>query len=239
MATVPARAVSIAAAGGAKKAAKGIRVGSDPVTITGRVMARMVAIAQIPRVTTDSPIQMGRHRLRPRSRPIAHNKTRVPTPPQNHVANAATGRCSCCEPETRSGAKRLISRTATQIPPIPIAVHSIQDRSAVGVWRSSGVGWSFGSGVVMVTQAAHGHDRWRAASAVPPGLLGPSPQPAVKGHDVLSEAALHLLEPAGRAVQAPGVVGLHPRRPPQPAFQGEVEPVRPGRPLPPGAGSPI
>jgi hypothetical protein len=66
---------------------------------------------------------------------------------------AATGRCSCSEPDTRSGEKRLISRTATQIPPIPIAVHNIHDRSAVATRPSWGTGRSFGSGVVVVTQA--------------------------------------------------------------------------------------
>jgi hypothetical protein len=138
--TTPASAVSIAAATGANKAAKGICVGSVPVTITGSVVARTVASAQIPSVTTDSPIQMGCHLALPRSRPIAHSKTIVPTPPQNQVANAATGRCSCWEPETRSGASRLISSTATQMPPIPMAVHSIQDRSVVVVRRSWGWG---------------------------------------------------------------------------------------------------
>jgi hypothetical protein len=77
----------------------------------------------------------------------------VPIPPQNQVVNAATGRCSCCEPETRSGASRLTSSTATQIPPIPMAVHSIQDRSAVVARRSWGVAWSFGSEVVIVTHS--------------------------------------------------------------------------------------
>jgi DNA-binding CsgD family transcriptional regulator len=143
LATAPASAVSSAAAGGANKAAKGIRVGSVPVTITGSVMARMVASAQIPSVATDSPIQMGCHLELPRSRPIVHSTTRVPIPPQNHEPNAATGRCCCSEPETKSGAKTLIRSTAIQIPPIPIAVHSIQDGSAVVVWRSSRVGWSF------------------------------------------------------------------------------------------------
>jgi hypothetical protein len=65
---------------------------------------------------------------------------------------AATGRCSCWAPETRSGAKRLISRKATQIAPIPIAVHTTQDRSAVAARRSCGAGRSFGSGVVVVIQ---------------------------------------------------------------------------------------
>jgi DNA-binding transcriptional LysR family regulator len=143
LAMAPASAVSIAAATGANKAAKGIRVGSVPVTITGRVMARIVASAQIPSVATDSPIQMGCHLELPRSRPIAHSKTRVPIPPQNQVAKAATGRCCCSEPETRSGASKLISSTAIQIPPIPIAVHSIQDRSAVVVRRPSEGVWSF------------------------------------------------------------------------------------------------
>jgi hypothetical protein len=48
-------------------------------------------------------------------------------------------------------ASRLSSRTATQIPPIPIAAHSIQDRSAVVARRSWRAAWSFGSDVVMVT----------------------------------------------------------------------------------------
>src|SRR5215216_1371196 len=64
--------------------------------ITGRVMPRIVATAQIPSVTTDSPTQMGCQLALPRSRPIAHSNTRVPTAPQNQVVNAATGRCSCC-----------------------------------------------------------------------------------------------------------------------------------------------
>jgi hypothetical protein len=59
LATAPASAVSIAAATGANKAAKGIRVGSVPVTITGSVMARIVATAQIPSVATDNPTPMG------------------------------------------------------------------------------------------------------------------------------------------------------------------------------------
>src|SRR6266699_515221 len=139
----PDSAVSIAAAAGANKAAKGIRVGSVPVTITGSVMARIVATAHIPSVATGKPIQRGCRLARPRSRPIAHSKTRVPITPQIQAVNAATGRCCCSEPETRSGASRLIRSTAIQIPPIPITVHSIQDRSAVVVRRSSGVTWSF------------------------------------------------------------------------------------------------
>jgi hypothetical protein len=119
VATAPASAVSIAAATGAKMAAKGIRVGSVPVSITGSVMARIVATDQFTSVATDNPTQMGCQLERPRSRFIAKSKTRVPTPPQNQAVNAATGRCSCSEPETTSGAKRLISRTPTQIPPLP------------------------------------------------------------------------------------------------------------------------
>jgi hypothetical protein len=115
------------------------------------VMPRIVATAHSASVTTDKPIQMGCDLALPRSRPIAHSKTIVPTAPQNHAVNAATGRCSCSEPETRSGASRLSSSTATQIPPIPIAVHSIQDKSAVVARRAWGVAWSFASEVVIVT----------------------------------------------------------------------------------------
>ena len=96
---------------------------------------------------------MGCHLALPWSRPIAHSKIIVPIAPQNQVVNAATGRCSCWEPETKSGAKRLISSTATQIPPIPMAVHTIQDKSAVEARRSWGVAWSFGSEVVIVTHS--------------------------------------------------------------------------------------
>src|SRR5918994_5791554 len=175
LAMAPASAVSIAAAGGANKAAKGIRVGSVPVTISGRVMARIVASAQIPSVATDSPIHMGCQLALPRSRPIAHSKTRVPIPPQNQVANAATGRCCCSEPETRSGAKRLIRSTAIQIPPIPMAVHSIQDRSAVVVRRPSEGEWSFiwGSSLAWETSSRMpfisiaGRFRWRKAGTRP------------------------------------------------------------------------
>ena len=102
-----------------------------------------------------------------RSRPIANSKTRVPTPPQNQAVNAATGRCSCSEPETRSGAKMLISRTATQIPPIPIAVHGIQDKSAVAARRPSRVAWAFGSDIILVTQTS------RRARSRPPCPHGP------------------------------------------------------------------
>jgi hypothetical protein len=77
----------------------------------------------------------------------------VPIPPQNQVVNAAIGRCSCSEPETKSGASRLISRTATQIPPTPMAVHSIQEGSAVAARRSSGEDRWFGYCAVIVAQA--------------------------------------------------------------------------------------
>src|SRR5512133_2698186 len=40
------------------------------------------------------------------------------------------------------------------MPPIPIAVHSIQDRSAVVARRSWEVGWSFGSEVVIVPHSS-------------------------------------------------------------------------------------
>ena len=36
--------------------------------------------------------------------PMAPSRTIV-TMPQNHVVNVVTGRCSCSDPETRSGAK--------------------------------------------------------------------------------------------------------------------------------------
>jgi hypothetical protein len=39
------------------------------------------------------------------------------------------------------------------MPPIPIAVHNIQDRSAVVARRSWEVGWSFGSEVVILTHS--------------------------------------------------------------------------------------
>jgi hypothetical protein len=99
-------------------------------------MTLIVASAQMPSVTLDSPIHVGRHMASPRSRPTAHRNTSVPTPPQNHDVNAATFWCSCSEPETISGDSRLIKTTATQMPPIPIAVHSIQEPSAVAVRRS-------------------------------------------------------------------------------------------------------
>ena len=67
---------------------------------------------------------------------MAHRNTSVPTPPQNHDVNAATFWCSCSEPETISGDSTLIRTTAAQMPPIPIAVHSIQEPSAVAVRRS-------------------------------------------------------------------------------------------------------
>ena len=82
-------------------------------------------------VTAANPIHMERHLASPRSLPIAQRNTSVPTPPQNQVVNAATGRCSCSEPETRSGANTLISSTASHMPPRPMAVHVIQEPSAV------------------------------------------------------------------------------------------------------------
>jgi hypothetical protein len=45
--TTPTSAVSIVAATGANMAAKGIRVGSVPVSSTGSVMARIVATVEI------------------------------------------------------------------------------------------------------------------------------------------------------------------------------------------------
>ena len=55
------------------------------------------------------------------------------TMPHSQVVNAAMGRCSCSLPDTRSGAKMLISATAIQIPTRPPALHAIHEPSAVTV----------------------------------------------------------------------------------------------------------
>jgi hypothetical protein len=173
----PASAVSIAAAAGTTKAANGIRVGSLPVSNTGRVMPRIVAKVQHTRVPTDSPIQVGCHLALSRSRLIAHRKTNVPIPPQNQVVNAATGRCCCSEPETRSGARRLSRRTAVQIPPTPIAVHSIQERSAVASRRTSGETWPVGSGVVIIPRFSLVATRLHGGEPVVRGKWNANPAP--------------------------------------------------------------
>ena len=129
-ATVPASAVNMAAATGATMAATGIRVGSVPVSITGSAMARIVATVQITSVATDSPTQMGCQLRRPRSRAIANRKITVPTPPQNQAVIAATGRCSCSEPDTRSGEKGSLADRDPD-PADPDRSPQVHDRSAV------------------------------------------------------------------------------------------------------------
>jgi hypothetical protein len=79
----PANAVSMVATTGATNAATGIRVGSLPVTKTGAAMPTIVATVHTASVATESPIHVGRQVADPRTFPIAHQNTRVPTLPQN------------------------------------------------------------------------------------------------------------------------------------------------------------
>jgi hypothetical protein len=51
--------------------------------------------------------------------------------PHSQEVAAAMGMCSCSLPVTMSGARVLISTTATQIPAMPAADHAIHDPSAV------------------------------------------------------------------------------------------------------------
>jgi hypothetical protein len=131
LAVIPARMVSIAAATGATNAPIGMRVGSEPVSATGSVMLRIAATSQIATVVTDNPIQTGIREALPRSLPIIHKTAPMATRPHSQVPNAATGMCSCSLPEIMSGARMLITTTATQIPAMPAAVHAIQEPSAI------------------------------------------------------------------------------------------------------------
>jgi hypothetical protein len=135
-AAMPASAVSSAAATGETMAPMGRRVGSDPVTYTGSAMLSTVAIPQTATVAAARPIQKGWRDTLPRSLPIAHTNAPVPARPQNQAPKAATGRCCCSLPVTMSGASRLISVTAIQIPAIPAMVHTTQEPSAVAERRS-------------------------------------------------------------------------------------------------------
>jgi hypothetical protein len=62
---------------------------------------------------------------------IAQGNAPVDASPHSQVVKAATGRRSCSLPVTMSGAKTLITVTATQIPAIPAAVQAVHDRSAI------------------------------------------------------------------------------------------------------------
>src|SRR5829696_972848 len=130
-AAMPPRAVRRAAATGETMAPMGSRVGSDPVTYTGRAMLSTVAIPQITVVATARLIQNGCRTALPRSLPIPQKNAPVATRPQNQAPKAPTGRCCCSLPVTMSGANKLISVTATQIAAIPARVHATQEPSAV------------------------------------------------------------------------------------------------------------
>jgi hypothetical protein len=130
---MPARTVSTAAAIGVTTAAMGRRVGSEPVSTTGNARLRIVATSQTVSVATARPTQMGSREALPRSLAIAHRNPPVATKPHSHVVKAAMGRCSCSLPDTRSGARTLISTTAVQIPARPLTLHTIQEPSAIAV----------------------------------------------------------------------------------------------------------
>jgi hypothetical protein len=76
---------------------------------------------------------MGCRDALPRSLAIAHRNPPVATKPHSHVVKAAMGRCSCSLPETRSGARTLISTTAVQIPARPPTLHASHEPSAIAV----------------------------------------------------------------------------------------------------------
>jgi hypothetical protein len=114
-------------------------------------MPRIVATAQIPSVTTDSPTQRGCQTARVRSRPIAHSNIRVPTPAPKPGRERGHREVVLLRAGDQVGREQAEQQHRDPDPAIPIAVHSIQDRAAVAVPRALGVGRSFGSEVVMVT----------------------------------------------------------------------------------------
>ena len=90
---MPARAVSTVAATGATIAPMGRRVGSEPVSTTGRAMLAIVATSQTIRVAAVSPVQIALRAALPRSLPIPQMNAPVAIRPQNQLPRAATGRC--------------------------------------------------------------------------------------------------------------------------------------------------
>jgi hypothetical protein len=78
------------------------------------------ATAEIPGVATDSPVQMGCHLALPRSRPIAiAGPGADPTPEPRGEGGHREMLLLWAGDEI--GSQRLIRRTATQMPPIPMA----------------------------------------------------------------------------------------------------------------------
>jgi hypothetical protein len=111
----PVITVATIAAIGAINAAKGIVVGSLPVTIVGPTTLAHVAADQITIVAPDSTIQNVRRPGSPRSRAIATNTTTDAANPHNQVPNAATGMRCCSLPWIMSGENTLMITTAVQI----------------------------------------------------------------------------------------------------------------------------
>src|SRR3954449_10461787 len=84
-APMPASQVRTVAATGATMAAKGIWVGSVPVTARGTVMLRIAARSQIASVVTARPVQMICRDALPRSRPMPRRNAALAISPQSQV----------------------------------------------------------------------------------------------------------------------------------------------------------
>lgn len=152
--TTPASAVPNVAVTGAIIAATGIVVGSLPVSIVGAKMLTSVATVHNAIVAPDNANHTGRRATSPRRRENeTSDATEAPTP-QIQVLNAATGRCWCSLPDTRSGEKTLISTTAAQIEAIVAMVHAVHESSTPTVGDPLGGGHTARWGGVVVEMGA-------------------------------------------------------------------------------------
>src|SRR5690349_12020460 len=113
-----AQAVARLAAGGAMSAARGMRVGSEPVTSTGPRMLTAVATVQMQAMAATRPRQRDVSSARFGTK-ASMTRYAMAEIPQVQAVIAARGRCSCSLPLTMSG-----DRTETRIVAAPMAAQT-------------------------------------------------------------------------------------------------------------------
>ena len=176
---------------GAINDARGIVVGSLPVTCVGPKTLTSVAADQIPTVAPNTIIHNGRRTRSPRNRAMAANEANDAPNPHSHVPKAATGIRCCSLPWIISGENTLMSTTAIQIEVTVASVQAVHEL-ATGCHR---VGVSLGQTREITTVVGQNAVATAAGTVVAVELVPSDPPACPEAVDAIAEADWVVLGP--------------------------------------------